>query len=116
MSKLSKNQWHDLRSEWEFDPKVSFGFLAAKYGVSKQVICARQKKEIWTRRTNLKDINREAVKHADILTGFVKTDEKVDDNEKADETFPLKSGSRNGGGDRPKIRYSGQAQARNCHS
>ncbi|MFA5924794.1 MAG: hypothetical protein WC856_26505 [Methylococcaceae bacterium] len=34
MSKLSKDQWRDLRSKWEADPKLTFGTLAIEYGIN----------------------------------------------------------------------------------
>jgi len=68
MAKLSKDEWLDIRSLWEADPKLTFGYLAAKYGLTKQTISSRSKKEGWERRGNLVSITRAAQKKADEKT------------------------------------------------
>jgi len=73
MAKLSKNQWFDVRGKWESDPKLSFGVLATEYGITKQTICSRSKKESWKRHGNLAAITQEAYKRADAF------DEKTDE-------------------------------------
>ena len=88
MAKLSKDEWLDIRSLWEADPKLSFGALASEYGISKQVISVRAKNENWKRQCNLTIINQESIRRADAF--FEKIDEKTDDREKTDETFTLK--------------------------
>ena len=81
MAKLSKNQWFDVRGKWESDPKLSFGELATEYGITKQTICSRSKKESWKRHGNLAAITQEACKRADA---------KTDDKKKTDEASCLK--------------------------
>jgi hypothetical protein len=78
MARLSRNQWFDVRDKWENDPKLSFGVLATEYGITKQTICSRSKKESWKRHGNLAAITQEAYKRADAF------------DEKTDETLCLK--------------------------
>jgi len=73
MARLSRNQWFDVRDKWENDPKLSFGVLATEYGITKQTICSRSKKESWKRHGNLAAITQEAYKRADAF------DEKTDE-------------------------------------
>ena len=82
MSKLTKDQWLEVRDKWEADPKLSFGALAAEYGIAKQVIHTRSQKEEWVQRGDLASITRAANRRADALTDPGKTDEKNDDKEK----------------------------------
>lgn len=60
MAKLSRNQWLDIRNLWEADPKLSFGALATEYGISRQAITLKAKKEGWKKTGDLSIINRQA--------------------------------------------------------
>lgn len=74
MAKLSKTQWLDVRDKWESDPKLSFGNLAVEYGISRQAITLKARRESWQKTGNLAAINRAATRKADNLTDVDKVD------------------------------------------
>ena len=90
MSKLTKDQWLEVRDKWENDPKLSFGALAIEYGLSKQLIHARSKKDEWMQRGDLASIARAANRRADALTDPSKVDEIIDEKVNIDESPQLK--------------------------
>lgn len=64
-SKLTETEWAQARAVWEADPKVNFVHIAAEFGVTKQAVALRAKKEGWQKQADMPHIVREAHRAAD---------------------------------------------------
>jgi hypothetical protein len=71
MSTPLSSEWLSIRHKWETTPRITFGEAGAGYGVSKQAVAQKAKKEGWEKSTNLSAINQQAHKKADGLTAPV---------------------------------------------
>ena len=67
MTRLTRDEWTTIRQQYETDPRLSFGELAEKYGVSKQAIHKRATTERWVRVLSLAELNARAQTRADHL-------------------------------------------------
>lgn len=63
--RLTQDEWRAARARYEADPKVSFAVLATEYGISKQSIGERAKREGWQRTVDQKELARKATARAD---------------------------------------------------
>ena len=65
--RLTADQWSSIRQQYETDPRLSFGDLAEKHGISKQAIHKRATTEKWERVLSLAELNARAQTRADHL-------------------------------------------------
>lgn len=65
MPRLSADQWAAMRLEWEGEPVATFSGLGKKYGVDNSEISRRARRDGWTKRGVLGDINEAAQRKAD---------------------------------------------------
>lgn len=72
--RLTADEWTAVRKAFETDPRLSFGDLAKKFGISKQSIHAHAKAEGWQRVISLQELHERAQLRADRLV-----DSKPDD-------------------------------------
>jgi hypothetical protein len=63
--KLTDAEWAQARAVWEADPKVNFVHIAAEFGVTKQAVALRSKKDGWQKKADMPHIVREAHRAAD---------------------------------------------------
>jgi hypothetical protein len=81
MSQPTKEEWEAIRHKWENTPRLSLNDAGEGFGVSRQSISVRAKKEGWEKRTTLSAINQQAHRLADGIDktdGVVKVDNLVD--------------------------------------
>lgn len=65
--RLTADEWTAIRQQYETDPRLSFGDLAEKHGISKQAIHKRATVEKWERVLSLAELNARAQTRADHL-------------------------------------------------
>lgn len=65
--RLTADEWTAVRKAFETDPRLSFGDLAKKFGISKQSIHAHAKAEGWERVISLQELHERAQLRADRL-------------------------------------------------
>jgi len=58
MPPLTKQQWQQARVEWESDPDLTITELANRYGVARNTVYERIKREGW-RKANIDDCKKE---------------------------------------------------------
>lgn len=65
MPRLTREQWDTARAEWEIDPTVTMESVAIKFGVDKSQVGRIAKRDGWSKRGQLGDINNAAQLKAD---------------------------------------------------
>ncbi|MBN3839232.1 hypothetical protein [Burkholderia sp. Ac-20349] len=65
MAKLTDAEWAQARAVWEADPKVNYVHIATEFGVTKQAVALRAKKDGWQKQADMPHIVREAHRAAD---------------------------------------------------
>lgn len=65
--RLTADEWTAVRKVFETDPRLSFGDLAKKFGISKQSIHAHAKAQGWQRVISLQELHERAQLRADRL-------------------------------------------------
>jgi hypothetical protein len=65
MPRLTADQWAAIRIEWEGEPTATFNGLASKHGVDNSQISRVARKEGWSKRGQIADINEAAQRRAD---------------------------------------------------
>jgi hypothetical protein len=65
MPRLTADQWAAIRIEWEGEPTATFSALAGKHNVNKSEISRTAKRQGWSKRGQLGDINEAAQRKAD---------------------------------------------------
>jgi hypothetical protein len=63
--KLTDAEWAQARAVWEADPKVNYVHVAQEFGVTKQAVALRAKKDSWQKKADMPHIVREAHRAAD---------------------------------------------------
>lgn len=66
--RLTADQWAAIRMEWEGEPTATFSALAPKHGVNKSEISRTAKRQGWSKRGQIADINDAAQRRADANT------------------------------------------------
>lgn len=67
MPRLTKDQWDQMRIDWENDPAITITNIAGKYQICTSSVSRRASKEGWVKRGQIGGINEAAHRRADNL-------------------------------------------------
>jgi hypothetical protein len=100
MARLSKDEWAEMRAEWELSPRQGLTWLVrsggGRWDITEEPVRQRRSAENWTKRTNLADMARKAKEAADGLSVARLAEERAEAAAK-----PPEPAERGGGGAQP---------------